>query len=155
MANVTVRDVFTRLRLLLVAFRNASGTALGTDISDGAAIAAYPAYMVEAGEATRQGTKDRRLVARAYTITVYVEEIPRIEDDAAVEAAKTRCYDWIDDLADYLSEHPRLETDTLPSLGGLVGIGEVSDSGAAVFPPKKGKPHAAFSVQVPVITARS
>src|SRR5436190_832338 len=98
MANVTVADVLTRLRALMSAYPN-----LGTDLSDGAEIEALPAYFVEAGEATREGVRGRRLVTRQYLLTFYVTEIAKIDDRVEVEAAKTDCYAWIDPLADYLS----------------------------------------------------
>lgn len=155
MANVKVTDIKTRVRALCVAFRNASNNPLGTDISDGAVIATYPAYMVEMFEAARDGTRGRRKVGRQCVITVYVTEVADMTNDTEVETAKDSCYAWIDDLADFFSERPRLELDDGAPLPGVDSIGEVADTGAAVFPPKKGKPHGAFAVSFPVVYARA
>jgi hypothetical protein len=149
MANVTVADVLTRLRALMAAY----SPALGTDLSDGAPVVSLPAYYVEAGEATREGVRGRRLVSRQYIITVYVSQIARIDDRVETEAAKTACYVWIDPLANYLSGKPRLELDDAhPAL--VHGIGEVSDTGAAVFPPLQNKSYAAFALVVTIVTAQ-
>lgn len=115
-------------------------------------IPTLPAAEVVVRDATRQTIAARQVrVTRNFEIYLYVAQITQPENEAVLVDALEDCYTWVDTVADFFFQRPRLERN---DSGIVFGTGEIQDSGAlpAAY---RGQAYAAVRWILPVIDHRN
>lgn len=114
-------------------------------------IAALPATEVLVRDGIRQSLDASRVrVTRNFDVFLYIEAITQLENDAVFINTMEDCFEWIDSIADFFEQRPRLERN---DSGIVFDTGDIRDSGAIPVT-YRGQGYAAFRLTIPVITLR-
>jgi hypothetical protein len=152
MAAPTILAQNDRIRAIMAAYPG-----IGTDVSEGAALAALPAFIVNPlGTTQRQKAAAKRwLVTREFEVIGLITAVSGdtgkwVNRAAAYEAAEPVLEAWIA----WIDAHPRL---SLNDGGLVVDTGEILDGGFGpyTYPADgTGKDYGAFRFVIPVTTYR-
>lgn len=152
MAAPTVKEQNDRIRAIMAAYPG-----IGTDASEGADIAALPAFIVNPlGTTQRQQNAAKRwLVTREFEVIGLIA----LMSDASKFASRYDAYESAESVLEawiaWVDAHPRLSLNNAPL--GIVGTGEILDGGFGphTYPADgSGKEYGAFRFTIPVTTYR-
>lgn len=126
-----IADYEQRVRDILATYPG-----IGTDVSEGAAIAALPAYeaTTTTGHATRRKSGRRYVVTRRVSVWVYVCELRDSTDELLVRQDLAKAKALIDPIADFLGDSPLLNIPTKPQHERVIisGMSDPEDNGAGL-----------------------
>lgn len=151
MAAATVKEQNDRIRAIMAAY-----SGIGTDASEGADIAALPAFIVNPlGTTQRQQNATRRwLVTREFEVIGLIA----LMSDASKYANRYDAYESAEGVLEawiaWIDAHPRLSLNSVPL---VVGTGDILDGGFGTYTyPANGagKEYSAFRFTIPVTTYR-
>lgn len=125
MAAVTIDQLRDSGRAILAAFPS-----VGTDVSEGASMAALPAYEVTVGGSTRRLSGRRWAVTRTVRVWVYAAEIADVNDEAEVRTKYMTAEALIDPIADLFAENQNLRHNNTSLVLGIDGM---SDNGVGLL----------------------
>lgn len=144
---VSIADIKTRIEMLL---GDISGVKLVLK-EDSRQITLLPAAEVLVRDGTRQTLDSGRVrVTRNFEIFLYIEKLAQLENDAVFIDALENSLSWIDTVADFFMQRPRLERE---DSGIVYGTGDIRDS-AALPVTYRGQAYAAIRWVLPVIIHR-
>lgn len=147
MAAPTVTAQNDRLRAIMAAY-----SGMGTDCSEGAAIAALPAFICNPLETTErvQIAPKRWMVTRNIEIIGMISLMPDLTKLSNRLTSYQNAMDVCEAWMEWINRHPRL----LLNDSGLVhATGELLDGGFGAYTYGE-RDYSAFRLQLPVITAR-
>lgn len=145
--SVSIADIKTRLEALLGDIDGIE-TVLNADECQ---IVTLPAVEVFAREGAWKPIASGYVqVTRNFDIFLYVAVITQLESDTVFIAAMDECFQWVDAVAAYFIQRPRLERG---DSGIVFGTGDLKDSGAIPVN-YRGQGYAAIRLTLPVITIR-
>lgn len=144
MSSPTIKAQNDRIRAIMAAY-----PAIGTDLSEGAALVSLPAFVVAPNGATYQPHSPRRYqVTRQYEIIGLVSEMTKITSLAnrltGYSDAEAVLQAWVS----WLYAHPRL---MLNNSVLVTSVGNFSDGGFGPWT-YQGKDYSAFRLEIPVTT---
>lgn len=144
MSSPTIKAQNDRIRAIMAAY-----PAIGTDLSDGAALVSLPAFVVAPNGATRQAhSPRRRRVTRQFEIIGVVSRMTKITSLANRLAVYADAEAVLEAWVSWLYAHPRL---MLNDGGLVVSIGDISDGGFGPWSYQE-QDYSAFRLEIPVTT---
>lgn len=125
MAAVTIDQLRDSGRAILAAYAG-----VGTDVSEGAVLAATPAYEVTSGGSTRRLSGRRWAVTRTLRVWIYAAEVADVNDEAEVRAKFIAAEALLDPIADLFAENQNMRHN---SVSLVLGIDSMSDNGIGLL----------------------